>query len=66
MLATSCTVYSARKSGFHLSVSQSQIAKTVAYIQKQKDHHHRGSFQEEFIELLDKHGIEYERRYVFR
>jgi putative transposase len=48
------------------SVSRSQIDKTVDYINRQKEHHRKRSFQEEFIELLDKHGIEYDARYVFR
>jgi REP-associated tyrosine transposase len=48
------------------SVSSSQVDKTIAYIRRQKEHHRRRSFQDEFIELLEKHGIEYDRRYVFR
>ena len=48
------------------SVSRSQIDKTVDYINRQKEHHRKRSFQEEFMELLDKHGIEYDARYVFR
>ena len=47
------------------SVSRSQMKKTIAYIEGQKEHHRRRSFQEEFITFLDKHGIEYDRRYVF-
>jgi putative transposase len=47
------------------SVSSSQLKKTAAYIERQKEHHRKRSFQEEFIEFLDKHGIEYDRRYVF-
>ena len=48
------------------SVSSSQVEKTIAYIRRQKEHHRKRSFQDEFIDLLDKHGIEYDRRYVFR
>ena len=48
------------------SVSSSQTDKTIAYIQRQKDHHRKRNFQDEFIDLLDRHGIEYDRRYVFR
>ena len=47
------------------SVSASQVAKTIRYIENQKEHHRKKSFEEEFIALLDKHGIEYDRRYVF-
>ena len=48
------------------SVSSSQADKTIAYIHRQKEHHHKRSFQDEFIDLLDKHGIEYDPRYIFR
>jgi REP element-mobilizing transposase RayT len=47
------------------SVSSSQVNKTIAYIDNQKEHHRKRSFQEEFIQLLVKHGIEYDPRYVF-
>lgn len=48
------------------SVSASQMDRTVAYISNQKEHHRKRTFEEEFIELLDKHGVEYDRRYMFR
>ena len=48
------------------SVSASQIDRTIAYIQRQKEHHRRRSFEEESMELLNKHGIQYEPRYLFR
>lgn len=48
------------------SVSSSQAEKTIAYIQRQKEHHRKRNFQNEFIDLLDKHGVEYDRRYVFQ
>lgn len=47
------------------SVSVSQIGKTIAYINNQKEHHRMKTFQEEFLELLKKHGIEYDQRFVF-
>ena len=47
------------------SVSASQARKTVAYIQNQKGHHRRKTFQEEFRALLDKHGITYDARYLY-
>ena len=48
------------------SVSASQLDRTIAYINGQKEHHRKRTFEDEFIELLDKHGVEYDRRYVFR
>jgi putative transposase len=47
------------------SVSVSQLEKTIAYIKNQKEHHRKKTFQEEFLELLKKHGIAYDERYVF-
>lgn len=47
------------------SVSVSQVEKTIAYINNQKAHHRKKTFQEEFLELLKKHRIEYDARYVF-
>ncbi|HKR59396.1 MAG TPA: transposase [Pyrinomonadaceae bacterium] len=48
------------------SVSQSQVKKTIAYINDQKEHHRKRTFKEEFLELLDKHGVDYDPRYIFR
>ena len=47
-------------------VSQSQVNKTIAYINNQKEHHRKRTFKEEFLELLDKHGVAYDPRYIFR
>ena len=47
------------------SVSKSNIAAVVRYIQSQEKHHRKMAFEDEFIALLEKHGIEYDRRYVF-
>lgn len=47
------------------SVSESQVAPVRRYIQDQESHHSRRSFQDEFRSLLDKHGIEYEERYLW-
>ena len=48
------------------SVSASQAARTIAYIDRQREHHRKRTFKEEFITLLDKHQIAYDLRYVFR
>jgi putative transposase len=47
------------------SVSKSQVPKVDAYIANQKEHHHKMTFQEEFVELLKKHGIEFDERYIW-
>jgi REP element-mobilizing transposase RayT len=48
------------------SVSASQVGKTIAYIEAQKEHHRKSSFKEEFLALLKRHRIEYDPRYVFQ
>lgn len=47
------------------SVSASQKDKTIAYIRGQKEHHQKRTFQEEFLEFLNRHGVEYDPRYIF-
>jgi putative transposase len=47
------------------SVSESIIPRLKAYIDNQDHHHHKVSFQDEFLRLLDRHGIEYDERFVW-
>jgi putative transposase len=47
------------------SVSKSNRAAVQRYIQNQEKHHRRMTFEDEFIALLKKHGIDYDSRYVF-
>lgn len=47
------------------SISISAIPDTVAYIKSQKEHHRTMSFEEEYIAILKKHGIDYDERYVW-
>jgi len=47
------------------SVSQSNAAKVIAYIEDQLEHHRTRTFEEEFIEFLERHKIEYDPRYVW-
>jgi REP element-mobilizing transposase RayT len=46
------------------SVSESQVPAVRKYIQNQKEHHTKVSFKDELIALLEKHGIEYDERYI--
>ena len=48
------------------SVSPSNEAKVKAYILNQEAHHRKKSFKEELVELLEKHGVEYDPEYIFR
>lgn len=47
------------------TVSQSQVEALFAYIRGQEEHHRQRSFQEEFLMFLQRHGIEFDERYVW-
>jgi REP-associated tyrosine transposase len=47
------------------TVSASQVEIVQKYIQGQPEHHQRHSFRDEFLEFLQRHGIEYDPMYVF-
>lgn len=47
------------------TVSRSSAPKVVNYIQDQRKHHSEKSFEEEFVELLELHEIEYDEKYLF-
>jgi REP element-mobilizing transposase RayT len=47
------------------SVGISQVDDTKAYIANQREHHRTKTFQEEYIAFLERHGIEYDPRYVW-
>jgi len=47
------------------TVSKSSIHDVISYIQNQHQHHSKKTFQEEYLEFLNKHGIEYDERYVW-
>ena len=47
------------------SVSLSQVPMVKRYIRNQAEHHKKRNFEEEFILLLKKSGVDYDARYVF-
>jgi putative transposase len=47
------------------SVSESQHEKVRAYILNQAVHHQKRSFEDEYLAMLERHNIAFERRYVF-
>lgn len=47
------------------SVSASVIPVVIRYIRNQEEHHKKMDFDAEFVALLKKHGIEFDRKYVF-
>ncbi len=47
------------------AVSSSSIPNVVSYIANQREHHKVKTFEEEYIALLEKHGVEYDERYLW-
>ena len=47
------------------SVSKSGVASVAAYIDRQKEHHKKRSFQDEFLELLQRHGVSINEKYLW-
>ena len=47
------------------SVSPSQLDAVLQYVDTQQEHHRTRSFQEEYRELLRRHGIDFDERYVW-
>ena len=46
------------------TVSQSNIEEVRQYIGRQKEHHRKFSFRDEFIQFLQANGIEYDERFI--
>jgi REP element-mobilizing transposase RayT len=47
------------------TVSESQVPAVREYIRNQAEHHRKQTYQEEFVALLERHGIEYDPRYLW-
>jgi REP element-mobilizing transposase RayT len=47
------------------TVSYSNTETVKHYIANQAEHHRQRTFQEEFVEFLRRHGIEYDERYLW-
>src|SRR5215212_10534712 len=47
------------------SVSESQVPRVAAYIDRQKIHHGKIPFQDEFLRLLQGHGISPDEKYLW-
>lgn len=48
------------------SFSHSHMDRVVKYIQNQEKHHKRKTFQDEYMELLDKYDIRYNEKYILK
>ena len=47
------------------SYSKSQLKDIYAYIENQEEHHRKKTFKEEYLELLNDFGIDYNEKYLF-
>ena len=47
------------------SYSHSQLDDVIGYIVKQKEHHAKRSFKDEYTSLLNKFEVEYDEKYLF-
>ena len=47
------------------SYSKSQIPVVCHYIENQEIHHHKKTFMEEYLEFLERFGVDYDKRFVF-
>jgi REP element-mobilizing transposase RayT len=47
------------------TVSKSNIPKVISYIQNQREHHRKKTFQEEYLDFLRENGVEYNERYLW-
>ena len=57
------------QSGFGaFSVEKVSIPRIARYIERQKQHHahQQLKFREEYRRILERHGVEYDERYIFR
>ncbi len=47
------------------SVNSGGVNRVVAYIDNQYEHHSKKSFKKEYITLLKKHKVDYDKRYIW-
>ncbi len=47
------------------SLGKSQLPQVIKYIENQSEHHRSRNFREEFIELLERYGIEHDNQYLW-
>jgi len=47
------------------TVSSSSIPDVTQYIANQREHHRKRTFEDEYVALLAKHGVEYDPQYLW-
>ena len=60
-----CGFFWQRRIWSPFSVSPSQLDTVVQYVEAQQEHHRTRTFQEEYRELLRRHGVDFDERYVW-
>jgi REP element-mobilizing transposase RayT len=48
------------------SYSRSQLGAVIRYIGNQQKHHAKKSFREEYVDMLEKFSVDYDRQYIFK
>ncbi len=47
------------------SLGMSQLPDVIAYIENQEEHHRKRSFREEYLEFLERYGVDFDERYLW-
>lgn len=47
------------------SVSKSKLGDVIDYIEKQREHHQKESFEQEYERLMKLHGVDYDEKYLY-
>ena len=47
------------------SHSRSEMNRVVTYVQNQQEHHHKTTFREEYLKILNDFSVNYDARYLF-
>ena len=47
------------------TLSASSVADVLGYITNQREHHRTMTFEEEYVKFLEKHGVEYDAKYLW-
>ena len=48
------------------SYGKSQTASLIKYIEKQREHHKKRSFRDEYLDILQKFDVDYDEQYIFK
>ncbi len=47
------------------SIAEDAIGVVVHYIETQEEHHRKVTFQEEYLQILREHGLEWDERFIW-